>query len=89
MDEMFLIAAYRSRQAVMRLDGALRRAGIKTDIVSTPRAVAVGCGLSVRFEESDLGRVRKLVQAENTSTFLGIYRVQRLGGRILVSPVAG
>ena len=87
MDEMFLIAAYRSRQAVMRLDQSLRRAGVKTDIVSTPKAVAIGCGLSVRFDEGDLHRVRPIVNQENTSTFLGFYRVIHTGGRVLVSAV--
>ena len=87
MDEMFLIAAYRSRQAVLRLDQSLRRNGIRAEIVSTPKAVAIGCGLSVRFDEGDLPRVRTLVQQENTSTFLGFYRVIHAMGRVTVSAV--
>ena len=51
--ENYGIAAFRSRQQVMRFDSALRRAGIEADIVSTPRVVSVGCGLSVAFDLRD------------------------------------
>lgn len=85
MGDTFLIAAYRSRQAVIRLDNALRRNGVQTDIVSTPKAVAIGCGLSVKFNEKDLPLVRRLVQQEGTSTFIGFYRVMHVGGKVLVS----
>jgi len=84
--ERFMIASFRSRQAVLRVDGQLRRMGVRTQIVSTPRAVAVGCGLSIRFDERDLNAVRRLSQAE-TSTYLGIYRVENVNGRVLVQPV--
>lgn len=86
MTEQFLIGAFRSRQAVIRVDGALRRAGGHTRIVSTPRQVAIGCGLSVRFEESQLPLMRRLAQQEQT-TFLGIYRVTNQDGRVQVHPI--
>ena len=84
--ERFMIASFRLRQAVLRVDGQLRRMGVRTQIVSTPRAVAVGCGLSIRFDERDMSAVRRLSQAE-TSTYLGIYRVENVNGRVLVQPV--
>lgn len=83
MTEQFLIAAFRSRQAVIRLEGQMKRAGARTQIVSTPRAVAIGCGLSVRFEEKDLPLVRNLCRMEQ-STFLGIFRVENVNGRAMV-----
>lgn len=50
MEERFGIAAFRSRQQVTAFAQALHRAGLRASIVSTPRSIAVGCGLSVRFE---------------------------------------
>ena len=58
MRESFGIAAFRSRQQVMRFENALRREGIFARVVTTPREVAMGCGLSVRFELNDLSRVK-------------------------------
>ena len=60
MEENFCIAAFRSRLQVMAFEEAMKNHGMKASIVTTPRAVALGCGLSVRFEEKDAARVRAL-----------------------------
>ena len=60
--ESFGIAAFRSRQQVMRFDSALRRAGIHSEIVSTPKDVSVGCGLSVAFDPRDAAAVMDIYQ---------------------------
>ena len=75
MRESFGIAAFRSRQQVMRFESALRREGIFARVVTTPREVAMGCGLSVRFELSDLHRVKHVLDRENPGNLIGLYRV--------------
>ena len=57
----FGIASFRSRQQVFAFEAALSRAGVRSENVSTPREVALGCGLSVRFELEDVDRVRRIV----------------------------
>ena len=42
MQETFGIGAFRSRQQVMRFDSALRRAGVRSQVISTPRDVSIG-----------------------------------------------
>ena len=58
MQECFGIASFRSRQQVLKFETALRRAGIRVSIITTPRDVAVGCGLSVRFEVENFREVQ-------------------------------
>ena len=53
MQEVYGIAAFRSRQQVLRFEDVLRREGVNVRIVTTPRTVAMGCGLSVRFALED------------------------------------
>ena len=60
MREVFGIASFRSRQQVLKFEGALRRAGIHTSIITTPRDVSMGCGLSIRFELEDYPAVREI-----------------------------
>ncbi|MDD3411385.1 MAG: DUF3343 domain-containing protein, partial [Eubacteriales bacterium] len=60
MNERFAIASFRSRQQVLKFEAALRREGVRVSVVTTPRDVAVGCGLSVRFEPEDYDRVREV-----------------------------
>lgn len=56
MREEFCIAAFRSRQQVMAFERDLRQHGVRASVMITPRAVAMGCGLSVRIEREDLRR---------------------------------
>lgn len=77
MEENFCIAAFASRLQVMALEELLKSRGITASIVTTPRAVALGCGLSVRFDEKDAPRVRALYQASGMGNLIGFYRVTR------------
>lgn len=88
MAENFCIAAFRSRLQVMAFEEALKHQGMQVSIVTTPRAVALGCGLSVRFEEKDAPRVKALYQALGLGNLIGFYRVTRdVSGRASVYPL--
>ena len=88
MAENFCIAAFRSRLQVMAFEEALKQKGMKASIVTTPRAVALGCGLSVRFELEDQEDVRAVYHQLRPTNLIGFYRVQRKNGmRPLVSPL--
>ena len=89
MEENFCIAAFRSRLQVMAFEEAMRQHGMRAEIVTTPRAVSLGCGLSVRFEEKDFARVKGLYQALGLGNLIGFYRVTRDGaGRAAVTALA-
>ena len=77
--ESFGVAAFRSRTQVLRMESALRRAGVSVQVVSTPRDVAIGCRLSVRFELSDFDTVRSVYQATRPGALIGFYRIDRDG----------
>ena len=88
MMEKFMIAAFRSRLQVMAFERTLKAAGVKAGVVTTPRAVALGCGLSVRFECADLERVRTLLRGAPMNNLIGLYGVSRDDiGRVVVRPV--
>ena len=73
MREEFCIAAFRSRQQVMAFERDLRQHGVRASVMITPRAVAMGCGLSVR--------------TTNPGNLIGFYDVwQEPTGRTTVRP---
>ena len=74
------IAAFRSRQQVMHFEETLRRAGLNVRVVSTPREVAVGCGLSVQFSMSDVSYVQNALNHARPSNLIGLYAVSQNGG---------
>lgn len=81
MQETYGIAAFRSRQQALRLETALHRAGIEAGIVTTPREVALGCGLSVRYRFEDQSSVARVVSRIRPENMIGLYRVDASGGR--------
>ena len=87
MQEVYGIAAVRSRQQVLRFEDVLRREGVNVRIVTTPRTVAMGCGLSVRFALEDAERVRAALRRANPGNLIGVYRVEQAGGRVNVAPL--
>ena len=79
MREMYAVAAFRSRSQVFMFEGMLRREGIPVGIVSTPRDVSMGCGLSVRFRLEDVQAVIRLIRQVNTGNLIGVYQVEHIG----------
>lgn len=85
MRDVYGVAAFRSRQQVLRFEALLRRMGIPAQVVTTPRDISLGCGLSVRFPLEYAQQVRGAVAATNTTNLIGIYRVEYDGARLRVS----
>lgn len=81
MAEVFGIAALRSRQQVMRLNDMLAREGVSARIVSTPREISAGCGLSVRFELKDAAHVKRVANALRPANMIGLYQIEREDGK--------
>ena len=81
MNQSFGIGAFRSRTQVLRMEDALRRAGLNAGVISTPREVAIGCGLSVRFEMADTPQVMQIYRRVNPGALIGFYRVDHYGTR--------
>lgn len=82
------IASFRSRQQVFAFESVLKRAGLRAQIVSTPREVALGCGLSVRFELRDVDRVISLYRRAQPGNLIGFYRVdERPDMRPALTPI--
>ena len=89
MQSSFGIASFRSRTQVLRMEEALRRAGLTAGVISTPREVAMGCGLSVRFELSDYPQIVSIYRRMSPSALIGFYRVDHYGTRQMrLSPLS-
>ncbi len=80
MDEVVGVAAFRSRQQVMRFEDILRRAGLNVRVISTPRDVAIGCGLSVEFPIRDAHTVQSIIGRAHVPNLIGLYQIDRRGG---------
>ena len=87
MQDAYGVAAFRSRQQVLWFEQALRARGVPVGVISTPRDISMGCGLSVRFPLSRLDDVRQALRGFNTSNLIGLYRAEYDGRRLRVTPL--
>ncbi len=80
----YVIAVYRSRAITMQAYNYLISHGANAALVSTPRSVNVGCGLSVKFAASLLQVVRATLS--RGETFVGFFLVKNtMSGTIITS----
>ena len=82
-----IIASFKSRSQMMSFDTALRRGGVETDIIPTPKAIALGCGLSVEFPAERINTAKAIIKALNPSTFEGFYTIAGEGKRVKVQKI--
>ena len=87
MQEAYGVAAFRSRQHVLWFEQLLQRYGVPVSVISTPRDISMGCGLSVRFPLSRSDDVRRALRQVNTANLIGLYRAGYDGGRLRVTPL--
>lgn len=79
-----IIAAFKSRSQMIRFDEALKKAGIGTEIISTPKAIALGCGLSIQFDQAGLETAKVLIKALSPTAFEGFYLIQNENNTVKV-----
>lgn len=87
MRDIYGVAAFRSRQQVLRFEAALRQRGVPTRVITTPRDISMGCGLSVRFPLDYAQDVRRALATANPGNLIGLYRAEYDGARLRVTPL--
>lgn len=66
-----ILAVFRSRSQAVDCNSRLRRGGIPSNLINTPKEANIGCGLSVRFPQSMEMRARGLILSGKYSAFFG------------------
>jgi hypothetical protein len=85
---MYCIFSFKSRQEAMRLFDNAKRVGVLVSIISTPKFVYAGCGLSVKTDVTEYQSLYNVFASMRFTSFLGAYKVQHdrtgiYGDRIL------
>ena len=70
---MYYIFSFRLRSQSIGFFEAVTREGIEAKIINTPRAVSIGCGLSVKVCARDIEACEKIFDACANDTFLGLF----------------
>ena len=76
-----LLAVFRSRSQAMDCNSRLRRYGIPSNLINTPKEAGVGCGLSVKFPKEAEMHARAVISRGKYSAFYGFMTVNTNYGR--------
>lgn len=71
-----MIAVFRSRAQAVDCNARLRRYGVPSNIINTPKEANVGCGLSLRIPQNMLARAKSIISGGKYSAFYGFIRVK-------------
>lgn len=71
---MTMLAVFRSRAQTLEFISALRAGGVPAQPVNTPKEAGVGCGVSAKFDETFLGRVKFYLAKKYYTSFSGIMK---------------
>ena len=77
-----ILAVFRSRSQAVDCNSRLRRSGVPSILINTPKEANVGCGLSVKFPPSVEMRARALISGGRYSAFYGFMTMNTNYGRI-------
>lgn len=70
------IAAFRSRTQAVDCNNRLKRYGVPSTIINTPKEANIGCGLSLRIPQNMLPRAKAIISAAKYSAFYGFITVK-------------
>lgn len=77
----YVIVAFRSRAHTVKFHEFLRRNGIFSEIVNTPKEAGVGCGLSVRVSKEKLSTVKRLAYLIKLNSLAGFFLYKTTSGQ--------
>ena len=67
------IIVFRSRTQVINFKRMLENIGVYSQIISTPRRLSIGCGLSLKIASKDFYKAKELLDVYKPQGFVGIY----------------
>ena len=76
-----ILAVFRSRSQATDCNSRLRRSGIPSNLINTPKEANIGCGLSVKFPKEVEMRARALISSGRYSAFYGFLTMNTGYGR--------
>ncbi len=78
-----IIIAFKARSDSLKFSELLRKGGVPSTIINTPRELSVGCGLSVSVEQKYRDYALKALMAFDKTTYIGTYQLMKSGARTI------
>ena len=75
MDSIYIIA-FNSTHHAIRTEKILKEENMNIRTIPTPREVSSSCGLSIKFEESEIEKIKQIIE-ESKVDYHGIFKLTK------------
>jgi hypothetical protein len=82
----YAIAVFTIRTQTIMFYKILISNGVRCEVIETPKQAHLACGISVKFLEKDILRVKKFMSG-NLNSFCGYYKILYLHNKVVVVPL--
>lgn len=80
-EEMFYVITFNSTHHAIKGEKTLMDKGIDVRTIPTPREITASCGLSIKFFEDDINKIKSFLE-DSELDIDGIYRInQKVKGK--------
>ena len=83
----YIIAVFSIRTSTIQFDKLLKKNGVKSLIVETPKSASASCGISVRFDVKNFQKAKEILAHSGIKNFVRFYHVSGLYGSLRISPI--
>lgn len=77
---IYYVFVFKARTGAVKFNEALKREGINSSLINTPKAAGIGCGLSVKTD--DLAYSRRVLASERIGSFYMVLKAVTINGAI-------
>ena len=78
MNEMYVVT-FNSTHYAIKFEKILKDADIKMMMIPSPREITASCGLSIKFDQSDVEKVTKHIEESHVDIY-GIFKLTKIAG---------
>lgn len=78
--EDMTVVVFKSKTEVFAFIEQARYLGVGASVVSTPKEIKIGCGLSAKISDSQTQLAKKIISSYGYSTFYGIFTIKKIAG---------
>lgn len=78
MNEMHVVT-FNSTHYAIKFEKILKDADIKMMMIPSPREITASCGLSIRFDQSDIESIKEKIEESNVDIY-GVFKLTKIAG---------
>lgn len=83
----YIIISFRSRIDTFMLSDNLKKWGIPSKVVLTPKEANIGCGLSVMIQTEYYKMCKKIVYSKVPKSFVGFFLIKEHNNRKIIKMI--